>query len=401
MKNYIFYDLYKISLSQIFLMKNILIASDKFKFTLSANDVVSIISKEFLQYKNFKTLNLPLADGGEGTSEILSKNFNAKQIKLSVKNPLYKDIETYYFFSEEKKIALIDLASASGLFLLNKNEQNPMYTNTFGTGQMIIDAINTGAKKIIIAMGGSATNDLGLGAFKALGYRFLDKSGVEVKPIGKNLIYVSEIDDANVVSSLKGLEFSALYDVKNTLYGKNGAANVFAKQKGASKQELKILDDGLKNISSIIKLKYKKDISQIIGGGSAGGFGAGVFAFLDAKLMLGSEFVFNTLNIDCYVQKCDFIITGEGKFDKQSMQGKVVGELIKKANFYKKPIAVLCGVSELKKHDLKYEYLYSIEPLFTKNINIEYAKKTTKMKLRFKVKDIISYISNHCCPIKK
>lgn len=362
-------------------VKNILIAPDKFKFTLSAFKVAEAISKGFVGNENINLFKIPLADGGEGTSAILSDFFNAEEVFVKLNNPLFKIIEASYFFSEENKLAIIDFASASGLQLLKKEEQNPMFTSSYGTGEIILDAIKKGAKKIILGLGGSATTDCGIGAANAFGFRFLDINKKDLSPIGKNMIHIAEIDDSNVDTSLNDVEFIALYDVKNVLFGKKGAANIYAKQKGANNDEIKLLDDGLRNISKIVRKNLNKDISNIVGGGAAGGFGAGAFAFLSANLIQGSDYIFDTLNIDSFIQKSDLIITGEGKFDLQSLEGKLVGELIKKANYYKKPIVVVCGISELKKEDLNYKYLHSVLPLFEEGVDIEFAKQNTKQML--------------------
>ncbi|NPA45088.1 MAG: glycerate kinase [Chlorobi bacterium] len=374
---------------------NILIATDKFKFTLSAKDAVNAIYKGLKDYNNIKIHKLPIADGGEGTSEILSVFFNAKKVNITVNNPIFNKIKTHYYFSDKNKTAIIDLASASGLQLLKKIEQKPMQTSSFGTGEIILDALNKGAKKIIIGLGGSATNDCGIGAANALGYKFLNSKGVELKAIGKNLINISKIDNSNVTPLLKEVEIIALYDVKNKLYGKNGAAYVFAKQKGANNTEINILDKGLKNITQIIKYQYSKNISNIKGGGAAGGFGAGAFAFFNTKLIQGSNFIFDTINIDNYINNSDLIITGEGKFDKQSLDGKIVGELIKKADYFKKPTIVICGVSELKKEDVKSKYLQSIIPLFSYDVDIEIAKNKSRTliseRIRLLFKDYLYF----------
>jgi len=369
-------------------VKNILIATDKFKFTLSAQEANDVISKGFENKQGVNVFKIPLADGGEGTADILSGFFDAKKVNIVVNNPIFNKVKICYFYSEKNNTAIIDLASASGLQLLEISEQNPLYTSSYGTGEIILDALKKGAKKIIIGLGGSATNDCGIGAANAIGYKFLNSKGVELQPIGKNLINISKIDDTKVTSLLNDVEIIALYDVENKLFGKNGAAHVFAKQKGANNEEIEILDKGLRNVAQIINLQYKKDISIVEGGGAAGGFGAGSFAFLNSNLVQGSKLVFHTLNIDDYIKESDLIITGEGKFDLQSLDGKVVGELIKKADFYKKDIIVVCGISELKKEDVKSKYLHSIMPIFPSYVDIEFAKQKSQ-KILFEISKYI------------
>jgi len=374
-------------------IKNILVAPDKFKFTLSTKEIVNSICSGLSFYESLNIYKLPLADGGEGTSDILSNFFNAKRINISVNNPVFNKIDTYYYYSKKSKTAIIDLASASGLYLLKKEEQNPMSTSSYGTGEIILDTINKGAKKIIIGIGGSATNDLGIGAFNALGYRFLDNKGNDLSPIGKNLIHISKIDSSNVNSLLNNVKIIVLYDVENILYGKNGASHVFASQKGANNKEIKILDMGLRNISELVKSKFSKDVSNVIGGGAAGGFGAGALAFFNSSLKQGSNFIFDTTNIDDYIKKSDLIITGEGKFDKQSLDGKLTGELIKKAEKFKIPIVVICGQSEINLTYVKSKYLHSIIPLFNHEVDMKTAKKQSKYLLMQKSKEIIRFLN--------
>ena len=253
-----------------------------------------------------------------------------------------------------------------------------MFTSSYGTGEMILDAVNKGAKKIILALGGSATNDLGIGAANAIAYRFLSKSGKLLKPIGKNLINIFEIDDSQVKIPLNEIEIISLYDVENVLYGKTGAAYVFAKQKGANEKEVSVLDEGLKHLADLIKTTNRKDISSIIGGGAAGGFGAGSYAFLNAELKPGSKTIFDIVGIDEHLKSCDLIITGEGKFDKQSLQGKVTGELIKKSERYNIPIVVICGIQENSSdfnEIIKKNNLLTVLPLYKKPVDLKIAKQ--------------------------
>ncbi len=360
-------------------VKNILIAPDKFKFTLTASEVTDAISIGLSAIKDQLNIQkIPLADGGEGTSDILSTYFRADKIYLNVNNPIFKTISAYYYFSQEKKTAIINLSNASGLDLLTDKDRNPMFTSSYGTGEMILDAVNKGAKKIILALGGSATNDLGIGAANAIGYRFVSKSGKVLKPIGKNLINISEIDDSQVKIPLNEIEIISLYDVENVLNGKTGAAYIFAKQKGANEEEISVLDEGLKHLAELIETTYRKDISSIIGGGAAGGFGAGSFAFLNAELKPGSKTIFDITGLNEHLKNCDLIITGEGKFDKQSLQGKVTGELIKKSEKYKIPIVVICGIQENSKdfnETIKKNNLLTVLPLYKKPVDLKIAKQ--------------------------
>ncbi len=209
------------------------------------------------------------------------------------------------------------------------------------------------------------------------------------------MINISEIDDSQVKIPLNEIEIISLYDVENVLYGKNGAAYVFAKQKGANEEEISVLDEGLKHLADLVKTTYKKDISSIVGGGAAGGFGAGSYAFLNAELKPGSKTIFNIVGIEEHLKNCDLIITGEGKFDKQSLQGKVTGELIKKSEKYKIPIVVICGIQENSKdfNDIiKKNNLLTVLPLYKKPVDLKIAKQDSPELIKIMSKFIIELL---------
>ena len=359
-------------------MKKIIIAFDKFKFTLTAVQVTEAVFKGITSIRNDLLIHkFQLADGGEGTADILSQFYDCKKILTEVNNPLFRKIRAQYYYSSGNHTAIMDLSEASGLFLLKKNERDPMLTSTYGTGEMILDAVKKGAKKIIIGLGGSATNDACTGAAYALGYRFLNKHGKSLMPTGKNLLNISEIDNTNLSVNLNDIKITVLYDVNNILYGKTGAAHVYSMQKGANNTDIKILDKGLKNFSGVVKRQMNTDISEIKGGGAAGGFAGGAYALLNAKLQSGSGTLLQSANFDAIIKDADLIITGEGKFDIQSFQGKITGKIIEKAEKYNIPVEVICGISDLDLKKIKHCNIRSIHTLFKKSVNIEEAKKTS------------------------
>ncbi|MCD4794807.1 MAG: glycerate kinase [Bacteroidales bacterium] len=370
-------------------MKKILLAFDKFKYTLTAEQVTAAVRKGITSVRNDLLIHrIPVADGGEGTADILSHFFKCKKISTEVNNPLFRKISVQYYYSSDNQTAVIDISEASGLFLLKEEERNPLLTSTYGTGEMILDAVKKGAKKIILGLGGSATTDAGTGAAKALGYKFLTKSGEVINPLGKNLVNISNIDDTEVIFPFDKIKIIALYDVDNILYGKAGAAFTYSEQKGANQDELKILDVGLKNIAKIIKRKYGKDVSKLIGGGAAGGFGAGAFAFLRAELQSGSDTLLRLADFESKIKDADLIITGEGKFDIQSFQGKITGKIIEKAQEYNIPVIVICGKNNLSPEETKQKNIKSIHALFEGNVNIEEAKKISFQLIVKTAKDI-------------
>ncbi len=360
----------------------IIIAPDKFKHSLNSEQIANAI------YSGIKTvfpdseiIKIPAADGGEGSAEIIAEYFNAKPVKIKVHNPVFKLITAEYYFSEKRKTSIIEMSAASGLHLLKPEEQNPMNTSTLGTGELISDAIKKGSTTIFLTLGGSATNDAGCGAAEALGYEFYNKNNKLLKITGRNLTEVNKISDKNIKAELKEIKFFTLYDVKNQLSGKNGAAYIYAEQKGANPKEIKHLDTGLKNISKIIKTKFKIDINNCEGCGAAGGFGAGSKAFFHSELKSGAETILDITDFENKIKNTDLIITGEGKFDTQSFEGKLTGTIIKKANKHNIPVVVVCGINEIKNLKTDKYSINLIISLHKKFPGTEEIKKNTFEKI--------------------
>ncbi len=346
-----------------------LIIPDKFKGSLTATEVCNSVSKGILSvYPNSKITKLPLADGGEESLETLEATLNLSRIYLKVNNPLF--IPTKAWYGIKNDTAYIEMAKASGLQLLEKGEQNPMDTTSYGTGELIIDAIKNGAKIIYLFVGGSATNDAGIGLASALGYSFLDGNNNVIEPIGSNLKHICKIENSCNID-FNEIVFYVLTDVTNTLFGENGAAFVFAAQKGASKKEIVELDEGLENFNFLTKKHFEKDFSNIAGSGAAGGIGAGVMCFCNAELKSGINEIIKLLNIEQKIEDADLVITGEGLFDHQTLQGKVVKgvmDLCKKKN---KPLAILCGATNFTKDEINEFNPIIIKPIKTESISIE------------------------------
>ena len=321
----------------------ILILPDKFKGFLTAQQVCTAIENGIRAIKpNVKITAIPLADGGEGTLDVFIQNNNAKTIKTTVHDPLFRPINSKFGYINET--AYIEMAQASGLQLLQPTEINCYFTTSIGTGELIKSAIDIGAKKIIMGIGGSATNDGGIGMATALGYKFLDKNGNELQPIGKNLINIHHIDNTNYVS--KNITIQVACDVNNPLYGTTGAVQVYAAQKGANLQERHTLEAGLINLAKIIQQDLQINVNNLKFAGAAGGLGAGAFAFLNASLEQGTELIFNNLNLADKLQTTDLIFTGEGKIDEQTLHGKLVKGIIDIANDI--PVICMCGILDLK-----------------------------------------------------
>lgn len=316
---------------------NILICPDKFKGSLSAREAAEALAKGILNKRKKSSIQcIPLADGGEGTLEVIQQMHGGQWVSVQVNDPLFRPIEASYLWLADQKTAYIEMARASGLQLLLKKEQNPLKTSTFGTGELIRHAAEAGATTIVLTIGGSATNDAGIGMAAALGYAFLDAAGTALEPIGENLSLITEIKGSNPYPAI---QFIVLSDVGNPLHGPQGAAHIYAKQKGANATSIKQLDKGLINVGQWLP-------ADMPGAGAAGGLGAGAVYFLGAKLEQGAEWLLNKIHFERAIRKADFIITGEGKIDQQSWSGKLISNIIERTDKQLKQSILVCGVFE-------------------------------------------------------
>lgn len=338
----------------------ILLAPDKFKSSLSARGVCDALSLGLSKSKSeLNIMTKPLADGGDGSLAVLRSYLDCEMIPLEVKDPLFRPIQTQYL--RANNTAYIEMASASGLALLRVDERNCMHTTTYGTGEMIADAVNKGATEIYLFIGGSATNDGGIGIAAAMGYSFYDESNNLLLPIGENLCYIDKIDDSELFFNTENVHFKVVCDVDNPLYGGNGAAHIYAAQKGANTDEIKLLDAGLRIFASQLKIQNYPDISEVPGAGAAGGTGGGMIAFFDANLISGVDTFFEIIQFEEALKDCDLVITGEGKIDAQTLQGKVISGVSNLARKYNIPIIAVCGVTEKNmKERLGLKNIYTV-----------------------------------------
>ena len=372
----------------------ILVAPDKFKGSMSAQEVCNAIENGVKKYNsNIEVIKHPLADGGEGTLEILQHYFPLKQVVLEVQNPLFKTIKSSYFVSSDT--AYIEMANASGLQLLKKEEQNCYHTSTIGTGQLIKDAISKGFKNINLFIGGSATNDAGMGMATALGYCFFDVNRNLLKPIGKELINITKIDASSLLFDLSKINFTVICDVKNPLFGENGAAHVYAAQKGATIEEINLLDKGLRNFSIQVQNNFNVSIENMEGAGAAGGLGAGAVTFLNAKMQSGIDFVLEQTNFQRQLNKgIDLIITGEGSLDKQTLHGKVVKGISTISDINNIPFYIVAGV--VKDEDLIKETLkpLGIKSIMGLGISVKNAMENAATHLKSIAYNIVNSLDN-------
>ncbi len=341
----------------------IVIAPDKFKDSLTASQVCDAIEAGLKKFNPaLETIKHPLADGGEGTLDILQNYFELTNVEIPVKGPLLRDITASYKVSEDT--AYIEMATASGIQLLKPEERNCYHTSTFGTGQLILDAIEKGFKKIVLFIGGSATNDAGMGMATALGYRFYNAEMERIEPTGKGLMAIAAIDDHDLWFDLSEIRFTVVCDVKNPLYGEEGAAYVYGSQKGASPREVAELDLGLQNFSRQVEKYLHKSVAGIPGAGAAGGLGAGALCFLNAEIMSGIDFVLEQTAFETVLGSgVSLVITGEGTVDSQTLQGKVVKGVAERASKHQLPFCILAGAikdSELVIKVLQPKCVHSI-----------------------------------------
>jgi glycerate 2-kinase len=329
----------------------ILLAPDKFRGSLTAPEVCQAMTDGIQMVSpDIEVVSLPMADGGEGTLDLLLWYSKGQKIIEKVHDPLGRIIEAEYGISADGKTAFIEMATASGLRLLSKEERNPLKTSTLGTGELIKAAINRGVENIIMGIGGSATNDAGIGMAKALGWQFFDENGIELEPIGENLI---KIQDIKAPLSNNQITVTVACDVTNPLHGENGAAYIYGPQKGADNEAIKLLDAGLKNIENRIISKQKSSPFGVRGLGAAGGLGFGSVVFLDAELKEGVKLLMDFCGFDKHLDNVDLIITGEGKVDNQTLQGKLIKGITDKASEKNIPIAAICGTLAVNPKELK------------------------------------------------
>lgn len=343
---------------------NVLIAPDKFKGSLTALEVCKAIALGLNQRENsYKFVFHPMADGGDDSLAVLSDHLELIAEKIISSDPLGRAISCKYFTSSDA--AFIEVASASGLVLLKGSERNPMRTSTLGTGKILASAISKGFKNIFLFLGGSATNDAGMGIANALGFQFLDENNNELLPIGESLSKVNNIVD-NHLFDFSEINLTLFYDVNNPLFGQNGAAYVYAPQKGASPEQVKYLDEGLKHFSEILKGQTGMDVGEISGAGAAGGIGAGLVGLCGAKMGKGFDVISKLTNLEQKIQAADWVISGEGKLDGQSLQGKVVDGIAELCKKHRKPLTLFVGKNDLgakAMKDLQVNQILSITSL--------------------------------------
>ncbi|MDO4757404.1 MAG: glycerate kinase [Parabacteroides sp.] len=375
-------------------MSKIVIAIDSFKGCLTSTEVIQAAMEGVRQTDpSCEVVPIPISDGGEGLLSSLSPIYDIKKRILSVHGPWMEAIRGEYGISSDGKTAFIEMANVSGLPLVPKENRNPMLTTTYGTGELIHDALEQGCREFIVGIGGSATNDAGLGMLQALGFRFLDKEGNELGVGGEILGKVVHIDKSNIHPALADAHFTIACDVQNPFCGPEGAAYVFAPQKGATPEMVKILDEGMVSLSQTILSETGIDISNYPGAGAAGGLGGGFIAFLNAELKLGIQLILEALHFEEQIQGADFILTGEGKMDRQTLMGKVPFGILQAARKHRIPVIAIAGSIEDVEllNQAGFQGVFSITP---QPISLEKAMEPTlaKKHIRQSVSQILALI---------
>lgn len=360
----------------------ILISPNSFKHSLDASEVALAIQKGFLQSKLACNCTcFPIGDGGDGTGTLIIDHFKGEIIESLVHDALGREISASFGLIDGGKTAVIEMANASGIRLLQSEELNPLLATSYGTGEQIKIALEKGVKKLIIAMGGSATVDGASGILKALGIRFLDKEGKELTSLPKDLIDLDFIDVSLLDKRIGDCEVIVLCDVDNMLLGDQGAAAIFGPQKGASPDDVKKLDQALSKFSEVTLKQTGKDMATVKHGGTAGGAAAGFYAFLNAKLVNGIDYFLELTDFSSSLENADLVITGEGSIDEQTLQGKGPFGVACRAKLKGLPVIAFAGKVSLDVNpDLK-EYFDVIMPIGNEPTDLARALKHTAANL--------------------
>ena len=354
----------------------IVVASDSFKGSLTSFQVAHIVEDSVREAcPSCEVVKVSVADGGEGTMDALQQTLGGERISLTVIDPLGRPVQSSYVILDDNVTAVLEMSAASGLTLLTAEERNPSKTSTIGTGELICDALNRGCRKFLVGIGGSATNDAGMGMLHALGYRFKDASGIELDPVGGSMIKVASIDMAGRHPALSEAQFIVACDVKAPLYGPEGAAYVFAPQKGADEDMVSSLDEGLYRFAEVAEATMGYDCSGFEGAGAAGGLGFAFMQFLGARLEKGVEMVLDGVHFDELIDGSDLIITGEGCIDHQTLTGKTPYGVAQHAARYGIPVVAIGGMVTLEQSESRDAGFHDVIQVTPADLPLEEALK--------------------------
>lgn len=345
---------------------NYLLCFDKYKGTYSAEEVCNLTKTVLNSLLENKSILLPLADGGDGTLDCLLSYLPLVREDIEVTDPLGKKVNSYYLGDKRKKTAYLEMSLYSGLSLLSDKERNPLKTSSKGSGEATLAAIRSGYKTIVIGLGGSAEDDGGAGFLSGLGMKFLNKEGKTIAWLSNETLKdIKDIDDSEFKENIRGIQFVALSDVDNKLLGEDGATYVYARQKGAEEKDLPLLEENMKSFSSLVKQKTSADYSEFPGSGAAGGFGFALRSFCNASFFSGSDYLMNLASFTRRLKEADTVITGEGRTDLSTLEGKIIGKVIKESLAAQKKVILLSGsVSPSFRKEFQENSSVIISPLF-------------------------------------
>lgn len=385
------------------LLEKIVIALDSFKGSLTSTQAAEAAAKGIREVlPQCQVVCLPVSDGGEGILDALLQAIGGQYISCPAHDPLMRPLTAPYGVSADKQTAIIEMAAASGLTLVSPQERNPLRTTTYGTGEQIRHALSQGCRHVLLGLGGSATNDAGLGMLQALGYVFKDKNGQKIGPMrGEWLEKIASIDTSNVPQEVREAQFTAACDVNNPFLGLSGAAHVFAPQKGAEPADVAKLEKGMSHIAELIRQSTGTDISTMPGAGAAGGMGGALAAFLHAPLKPGIQLLLNTLHFAEMIQDASLIITGEGKADRQTLMGKVPAGILHEARQQEIPVWLLAGAVDDKPMLLEagFQDVYCINPPGTPEVqamNPDFAQQQIKETVKTALQQSLTSDTNIC-----
>ncbi|MDL2293031.1 glycerate kinase [Ruminococcaceae bacterium OttesenSCG-928-D13] len=372
-------------------MEKIICIPDSYKGTLSSLEICDIVGERFATYfPSCERVLLPVADGGEGSVDCFLAAMGGEKVFTPTVGPYFEEMQGYYGLVENGATAIIEVASCAGLPLVGEHK-NPLLTTTFGVGTLMLEAAKKGVNKILLAVGGSCTNDAGCGAAAACGVRFLDSSGKEFTPVGGTLESIAKIDVSRLHPALRKVEIVIMCDIDNPMYGRNGAAWIYGPQKGADEAMIHSLDNGLIHLAGLIKQDLKTDVSKLPGGGAGGAMGAGMAAFMGTQLKMGIDLVLDMVQFDQVCAGADLVITGEGRLDRQSLRGKVIAGVAKRAKRAEVPVLAIVGGYEL---DIDEIYDFGVSAVFSINRlpqTLAQSQKDSAENLRVTVDNILRY----------
>ena len=372
-------------------MNKFLLIPDSFKGTMSSIEICSLLEEKIQEYYPAAEIHsIPVADGGEGSVDCFLQALGGEKVIETTNNPFFEPIDSYYGLIDNGRTAVIEMAASAGLPLI-EDRKDPLKASTFGVGELILHAARKGVSKIIMGLGGSCTNDGGCGAACAVGIRFLDEAGNSFIPTGGTLHRIQQLDLSQIEPMIEGIEFVTMCDIDNPMYGPTGAAAIFGPQKGATPEEIELLDAGVQHLSQIIKQTIGLDLAFVPGTGAAGAMGAGMAAFFHSRLQMGIETILDTVQFEELASGADMIFTGEGKLDSQSLRGKVVIGIARRAKALGVPVTALVGdIGD----DMEAAYDEGVSAIFSINrvaVDFPVAKLRSRQDLSLTIDNLMRF----------